>query len=428
MRMPQTPPDFEKILDENRKGLLSKKNISLALKFNSGYLHWDEVRRRETEGVDHAKIWAVMKLFRSDSSRSVSVGGVRMIYSYVEDFQRQTHKFDIYSVNLISDDGVENNRRMMYSVSSLMEESIASSQIEGANTTIDVAKKMLRDKRAPKNRAELMIHNNYAAMELIKRRKDEPLTPELMLDVHKVITKGTLDDPSGEGEFRRNNDIVISDALTGDVYHRPIDFEKIPWAVMDLCGYINNDDMFVHPLIKGTILHFMTAYIHPFADGNGRLSRSLFYWYMMKKGYPLIEYLAVSKAIKNHRGKYDLAYLHSETDGNDITYFIKFNLDCIEESLNIFFRYLDRKLKEQKALEKSVMTFEGINMRQKMILNDAAKDRRPFSIYEVQSKYQISYQTARTDVLGLIESGKIEEYGRVGNKKMYMFSDTQRKT
>ena len=418
MKMPQSPPP-DKGLSED---MISLENLNLAVKFNSEYLHWDEIRRRDTGKAEPADIWKLIKIVRSLNREHHDFNGILVSYSNIPEFQRFTHEFDIRStLNFISKDKMDDHKKVMYSISSIMEESIASSQMEGANTTIDVAKKMLRDKRSPKNKAERMIYNNYAAMELIKKNKDEKLTVDLITDIHKVITHGTLDDENDEGVFRKNNDIIVSDPLAGDIYHRPVDFEKVEKCIGSLCKYVNNES-FVPPLIKASIIHFMIAYIHPFIDGNGRLARSLFYWYLIKKGYPLAEFLAISKSIKAHRGSYDLAYLHSETDDNDMTYFIKFNLKCVEESLNIFLKYLDRKVKEQKEFEKNILSDEDMNIRQKMILQDAMKDGNAFSVYEVQSKYQTAYQTARTDVLGLIEKGMVKEFGRDGNKKLYIFS------
>jgi Uncharacterized conserved protein len=418
MKMPQTPPKHVKLPE----GALSKENLGLAMEFNSEYLHWDELRRRDTGKAEPAVIWEIMRMLRLGNAQYMKFGETSVSYCNIPEFQRFTHEFDIRStLNFVSEGKMDSHKKVMYSISSIMEESIASSQMEGANTTIDIAKKMLRDKRSPKNKAERMIYNNYAAMELIKKNKDEKLSIDLILDVHKIITRGTLDDEDDEGVFRRTNDIVVSDPLTGDVYHRPMDFERISDCIGSLCNYVN-DESFVPPLIKASVIHYMIAYVHPFTDGNGRLARSLFYWYLIKKGYPLVEFLAISKSIKAHRGSYDLSYLYSETDDNDMTYFIKFNLKCVEESLNTFLKYLGRKMKEQKEFEKNVLANEDMNIRQKMILQDAMKDWNAFSVYEVQSKYQTSYQTARTDILGLMEKGMIKEFGRDGNKKLYMFS------
>ena len=150
------------------------------------------------------------------------------------------------------------------------------------------------------------------------------------------------------------------------------------------------------------ILHFIIAYIHPFVDGNGRLARALFYWYSLKKGYWAFEFLSISKVIKSHRGKYDMAYLMSETDGNDITYFIKFNLELIEDAFVIFREYVKRKLREQKSLETEIMGIENLNLRQKSILRDIIKtdDRSP-----------LLCQRKISDILSNSQNGYIKTHG-----------------
>ena len=134
-----------------------------------------------------------------------------------------------------------------------------------------------------------------------------------------------------------------------------------------------------------------------------------------------MEYLSISKVIKSHRGRYDRAYLLSETDGNDVTYFIKFNLEMIEKAYVVFRDYVKRKADEQKILEKEIMGIENLNLRQKSILNDALKSDEPFSVYYVQEKYQTSYQTARTDILRLMDLGHIKISGRDGNMILYSY-------
>jgi Fic family protein len=299
-----------------------------------------------------------------------------------------------------------------------MEESIASSQIEGAVTTTRIAKTMLREGRNPKNRSERMIFNNYKTMQFIKENKGGKITPQLILEIHRIITDGVLDDRTYEGRFRDADDIVVQDSLTGEVFHEPRKSSEIPELIDSFCDYVNSDD-FVHPIIKGIIIHFLIAYIHPFVDGNGRLARSLHYWYSLREGYRMFEYLAISRIIKEHRGNYDRAYLLSETDGNDVTYFIKYILKCIEDSLEEFIKYVERKNKEYEGL---MSAYEGydLNMRQRSILSDAVRSGEPFSISEVQSSYQVSYQTATNDVNKMESLGLLKKYAKDWNRVLYV--------
>jgi len=101
-------------------------------------------------------------------------------------------------------------------IRSLVDEAISSSQIEGAVTTKVVAKEMLRTGRKPKDRSEQMIYNNFLSMQMIKKRMAEPLSIELMLEIHSMMTENTLEDPSWAGRFRTaEDDASMSLTTTG---------------------------------------------------------------------------------------------------------------------------------------------------------------------------------------------------------------------
>lgn len=99
------------------------------------------------------------------------------------------------------------------------------------------------------------------------------------------MTENTLDEENDAGRIRQHDNILIMDGITGDVAHTPPHHEELPNLLADLETFFNKDGKtFIHPIIKGIIIHFMLAYFHPFVDGNERTARSLFYWYMLKRG------------------------------------------------------------------------------------------------------------------------------------------------
>ena len=103
--------------------------------------------------------------------------------------------------------------RDTYLVGSLIEEAISSSQLEGASTTRNVAKEMLRQGRKPKDHSEQMIFNNYQAMQFIREYKEEKLTPAMILQLHRLLTDATLDDVNKAGQYRdAGDDIHVVDA------------------------------------------------------------------------------------------------------------------------------------------------------------------------------------------------------------------------
>lgn len=308
----------------------------------------------------------------------------------------------------------------MLTVGSIMEESIASSQLEGASTATKVAKKMLRENTAPRDISERMIVNNYNAMRFIKEHSGDKLSPDLIRKIHSLISCGTLDDARYEGRFRDDNSIAVRDVFTGETYHEPPDFNRIPDLVQALCDFANDDSVFVHPIVKGIVLHFVLAYIHPFMDGNGRVSRSLFYWYLMRNGYSSVEYISISKAIKSHHGRYNNAYLLSETDGNDITYFINYNLDMVFEAADAFLSYIRRKMDENsKTLEDSRTS--GLSIRQREVLSDLMNSTEPMNVYELAAKYVIQPSCIRRDIQKLDELGLVKMM-RIGHRKAYLYN------
>jgi Fic family protein len=147
----------------------------------------------------------------------------------------------------------------------------------------------------------------------------------------------------------------------------------------------------------------MLAYDHPFVDGNGRTARALFYWQMAREKYWLIEFTSISQIIKETPAKYARAFLYTETDENDVTYFIMHQLQVIQRAIEQLHAYLARKTQELKSaaqlLEKTKL--DGVlNHRQLALLENALKEPNAiYSIREHQNVHGVAYQTARTDLL-----------------------------
>ena len=421
MKIPEKSPDLSTVI--NPEPIIPSSDvIKFAKEYNDKYLHWDELKYREFGDSSRMEVWRMMKIMRIVSYHHVRVRDLELSYCPSDDLiQRTIHDIDsrMLSGSLISD-GIDDKRKMMLSVSSMMEESIASSQLEGASTTTELAKKLLRSNLQPRDRSQRMIINNYRAMQLIKDRLNEPLTADLIREIHRTVTDGLMDDPDTSGRFREDDSIAIRDAYEDITYHIPVDHRMIDDMIDSLCEYANDDHEYVHPMVKGIIIHYILAYIHPFVDGNGRVSRALFYWFCLKNGYPMVEYLSISKVIKNHRQGYDMAYLLSETDDEDITYFIRYNLRMVSESIEVFDKYLRRKMREQEDLLKDLEE-RGLNSRQSQILRDMMRSGEPVSQYELSAKYQMTVSTVRRDLMKLMDMGLVRESGMDGHRQLYVY-------
>lgn len=424
MKHPEKPPNWMEVLHNSGQSLdlsklLQNSEISRMIKESQmKYLYWEELKYYfPNPSCEHKTLWAIIKLFRTQQYKAVKIGGTDFHY-YLTDFaQEKLHYADSHAGQIIGSesqlDRFQAGERKRYLINSLMEEAIASSQLEGAMTTRRVAKEMLRTKRKPKNNNERMIYNNYQTMRFIKElfesanSKDNKLTPAIILSVHQHISQGTLKNSEAEGKFRANDEIIVVDD-TGEIKHVPPAYTRVPALIEDLCKFANDvHPQFVHPLIKAIILHFLIGYIHPFEDGNGRTARALFYWYCIKSGYWTFEYLPISRIIKKAPSKYARAYLYTEYDGLDMNYFIHFNLHVIKQATEELAAYLKQKQKEKnEALQLMSKATKGLNLRQSLILKEILEEsEKILTIQETRAKYNVTYQTARTDLLSLSKKG-----------------------
>ena len=423
MHIPQEPPDITKVLgeDDNRSKIteyFQREDVKeFVARVNSKYLHWDEVRHRPVPtDTNHEVLWALIKLIRNYDMKIIKISDINNFtfrYKLTNHTSQKLHEFDLnLGGSLKSGSVIPSEDRDKYLVSSIMEEAIASSQLEGAATTREIAKKMLRTDREPKTKSERMILNNYITIKRILDLRGEELTPEMILDIHSTMTNRTLSVKESEGRFRESNDVVVKERSSGKIVYIPPNYDLIPKLIEDLCDFANKSPHggFMHPIVKATVLHFLIGYIHPFVDGNGRTARAIFYWYMLNHGYWLFEFMSISRTIIKSPAQYARAYLHTEKDENDLTYFINYQIKTMDQALKDLKTYINRqvKRKSENGFYKLLKT-EGINNRQVYLLREFSESpEKMMTINEVKNIFNIVYQTARTDLLGLEELGFLE--------------------
>lgn len=427
MRIPMKPPRLEDILArlsvDRRSDLLTHPYFGRVL--SEPYRPWSAMRfRKPPDDLDHDEWWLVTKLARSGVRRElplVDENGRPFGYALPDEVLQAADEVDRYLSGSIGipDEVTNPATKNRYLVNSLIEESITSSQLEGAATTRRVAKEMLRAGRRPVTRDERMIANNYAAMQFIGEVRAEPLTVERILDLHHIVTEDTLDAPGGEGRFQRPDEERVTVYFDDEPVHRPPAAELLPERIERLCAFANGlvDDTYVPPVLRAIIVHFMVGYDHPFVDGNGRTARALFYWTMLQQGYWMSEFISVSHILKNAPAKYARSYLESELDDGDLTYFICYQLDVLRRAIRELRGYLDRKAREMADFQHRLATAPGeFNHRQAALLQHAL--RHPGTAYTVESHraaHHVVSQTARQDLDGLRERGLLQR-AKVGRR------------
>ncbi|MEO7717337.1 MAG: Fic family protein [Capsulimonas sp.] len=378
------------------------------------YLHWDEIIcRQPPAGLTREEWWLGLKLGRSRLYQETPLRdawGKPFQYLITDPIPEQLHLIDLAAGGKVGAplQIMNPETRNQYYMSSLIEEAITSSQLEGATTTRLVAKEMIHSGRSPRDRSERMILNNFQTMRRIGALKDEALTPELVFELHRLVTRDTLDDPTAAGRFRTDSEDVQVEDDQGAIVHLPPPALELPERLVQMCDFANGQTPmhFVHPAIRAIILHFWLAYDHPFVDGNGRTARSLFYWSMLRHGFWVFEFISISDILLKAPAKYGKAFLYTETDDNDLTYFILHQIGVLRSALDALDAYIQKKSAKLKAVESLMRAAGSFNHRQRALLTHAL--RHPGFLYTTEGhrlSHDISYNPARADLVDLSDRG-----------------------
>jgi Fic family protein len=404
---------------EDLMSLMAAPEIAGAIRqAQDRYLPWEELRNKDWMPKDKELVFSYIGLLRRQTNSSTPIMNKSGAH-YAIDFSRHLqflHEADLELGGsfLGGGDFGEGDKRQFIR-RNLIEESIASSKLEGANTSRDAARRMLNEGRRPRDKDERMIVNNHAAMTRIEDElKHEKLSIGLLKDIHRQVTAGTLSDPRHEGALRntldaKGNRLKIMPWDETTVAYIAPDREFVEAQLPELVKFANEETEgpFIHPLIKAIMLHFWIGLLHPFEDGNGRLARILFYWFMLRKGYWAFSYLSLSEKIVRSPKQYAMAYIYAEQDGFDLNYFVQYNIEKLKLARQQFQAFIAEKTSENRQAMRIIQAGHNLNHRQLKLLQYLARDEARFtnmSGYHGDNP-SIGYVSAVSDLKKLVESG-----------------------
>ena len=433
MPLPQTAPsqaaltsEFVALDAERQVALLTDAN---PLDDKGRYLAWDEVRyRRPPDGLDVRLHWFGMAMARRASARTLPLlgrGDQPFWYCNAQPLLASLNRLDqALRAHILADETLmTNTARRRWLQRGVMDESIQSSRLEGANTSRQLAREMLHDGRPPRDKSERMIANNFSAMQTVEEwaTDGEPIDLDHILHLHRIVTAGTMRDEGEEGRLQRPGEArVYVVSASQEIVHRPPPADELPERMRRICAFAAPDSSgeFIHPLLRAILLHFMIGYDHPFVDGNGRTARALFYWSLLRSGWWLAPYLPISHFLLRAPAQYSRAYQYVTADSNDVTHFLLHQLDIVEQAA----AQLERDLQEQAAATRELVERlgeGGFSERQLAIIHSAVEQpNRIFTIAQQQNEHRVSYWAARADLQNLTERGYLQRE-RSGKKFVF---------
>ena len=296
----------------------------------------------------------------------------------------------------------------------------SSNKIEGIISTNTRIKQLVQDKTTPRNRDEkeimgyrdvlIIIHENFEYI---------PITPSYILQLHKYLYQ--YSNPDFGGKFKNTQNYIIANLIDGTskVLFKPLSPVETPIAIEQLCETFNKamDLGEIEPLllISNFIKDFLC--IHPFNDGNGRMSRLLTTLLLYRAGFVVCKYISLEKKIEKTKDSYyDVLESTSENwhkGTNDNTAFVKYILGIVLSAYRDFEDRLNL-IEDKIQLMKWLSELLKINLEnsQKVIFRNIVQH-----LQDKQSKKLLNSFVMKAKLRSTVRQVKLSMCGKVYKRK-----------
>ena len=287
----------------------------------------------------------------------------------------------------------------------------SSTSIEGNRLSLDQVSDLAQGREVMATRKDKQEVLNYLkVLEDIEKLIDgKKITAPDILNIHKMVTQGTLEKPNDCGVYR-NRYVVVANRLTGEVIFRPPSNEDVQKLVNDLIEWLNSSDAKeLDPVIEAGIAHYEFVRIHPFVDGNGRTARVLATLILYLRGFDTKQFFCLDDYYDSDRQAYYRALQNVDEKTLDLTDWLEYFVEGVRVSISVVkervvrlsSERLRRSKKGQIALtERQMKIVEHINLNGK-ITNQ-----------EVRKMFKISNRAALDEINKLLNLEVLKPHGK----------------
>jgi len=258
-----------------------------------------------------------------------------------------------------------------------------------------------------KDRQEVL--NYLEALEKIPDfAKNTPFTSDDFLEVHRVVTKDTLENMEDVGTFR-DLQVFVGNRITGEVIFMPPPTDQVPGLVGEFLEWFNSGESGdIDPVMVAGVTHYEIARIHPFIDGNGRTARVMATLTLYKQGFDLKRFFALDDYYDHDRRSYYAALRRVDQSTLDLTGWLEYFTGGVAVSIKAV---RDRVLglsKDVKFLKERGQI--ALTERQMRIV-EWIMDKGQITNRDVREIFGISNRAALDEISKLLELGVIKQVG-----------------
>lgn len=290
----------------------------------------------------------------------------------------------------------------------------SSTRIEGSKMSDKEVDRFLRglNQKAPKGRDEEEVAG-YADIlgRIFDHHKTLKLTESVIFQLHNFMLKFSKKDEQHKGNYKTKENMV---AIVEKGEIKKILFNPTPpWLVkkeMDDALFWLKESLEkreIHPLVIIANFIFEFLAIHPFTDGNGRLSRALTNLMLLQQGYTFVSYVSLEEIIENRQAEYYMSLRQTQknhkTKNENIEPWLLFFLDCMLEQTRQAFTLIERNDPEKLLSEIQKKIYE---------LFISGQSDQELSVSDIQKITDISISTIKQALSRLMEHSLIARFGQ----------------
>ncbi len=287
----------------------------------------------------------------------------------------------------------------------------SSTSIEGNPLSLEEVSALAKGRDIMARRKDKQEVLNYleALERILELAKRTPFTPRDLLEVHKIVTKETLENPKDEGIFR-DRQVFVGNRITGEVVFMPPPTEQVSELINEFFDWFNSpgaDEL--DPVIHAGITHYELVRIHAFVDGNGRTARIMASLVFYERGFDVKRFFALDDYYDNDRRAYYAALKSVDQKTLDLTGWLEYFTEGIAVSIKDLKNKVIGLSKDIKVLKEKgqiALTERQMKIVEKIIQNDR------IAINEVVKEFGVSRQMALKEMNKLVNLSVIRLRGK----------------